>query len=137
MRYLFSVAGLGLLALAGCATPPSPELSTHLDARIDRRGVQPVDIVAGSYWFRPSRIVVQANTPVELTVHKQAGVVPHSFVLNAPHAGMTVDIPLRTEPRAVRFTPTRTGRYPFYCDQSGLFGNHRGKGMEGVLEVVE
>lgn len=131
------MAALGMLALVGCATTPSPDLPTELTGRADDRGVQHVDVVAGSYWFRPNRIVVKVNAPVALSLRKQTGVVPHSFVLQAPQAGIDVDIALTTEPRTVRFTPTQTGRYPFYCDKSGLFGNHRGKGMHGVLEVVD
>lgn len=137
MSHISSVAGLGLLLLVGCATTPAPDLPTYLNGRIDSQGVQHVDVVAGSYWFRPSHIVVKADAPVELTVHKQGGLVPHSFVLHAPEAGMAVNIPLSTEPRAVRFTPARAGSYAFYCDKSGLFGNHRRKGMQGVLEVVD
>ncbi len=137
MRSVSSIAALALFVLAGCATAPSPELPTYLAARTSDQGVQHVDIVAGSYWFRPSRIVVKANVPVELTVHKRGHVVPHSFVLPAPQAGVAVNMPLSTQPRTVRFTPTRAGSYPFYCDKSGVFGNHRGKGMQGVLEVVD
>lgn len=137
MRHLNTITGFGLLALIGCATTPSSNLPTNLEARADSHGTQEVDLVAGSYWFRPSHIVVKANVPVKLTVHKQGRFVPHSFVLHAPQAGMAVDVPLKAEPRTVRFTPTRAGVYPFYCDKSGVFGNHRGKGMQGVLEVVE
>ncbi len=137
MRHANSIAGLGLLALIGCAATPSSDLPTHLDGRFDSQGVQHIEVVAGSYWFRPSHIRVKANTPVELSVHKQGGLVPHSFVLQAPEAGMAVDIPLSNQPRAARFIPTRAGAYPFYCDKSGVFGNHRGKGMQGVLEVVD
>ncbi len=130
------VCAAALLALAGCATAPAPELPAHFAARTSDEGVQHVDVVAGSYWFRPSHIVVRANVPVELTVHKRAGVVPHSFVLQAPQAGIAAHVPLSTQLHTVRFTPIRAGSYPFYCDKSGVFGNHRLKGMHGVLEVV-
>jgi plastocyanin len=45
---------------------------------------------------------------------------------------------LAAEPKAVTFTPTAVGKYPFYCRNKLLFfKSHREKGMEGVLEVVE
>jgi hypothetical protein len=38
----------------------------------------------------------------------------------------------------VKFVPTKTGKYPMYCDKSLLwFKTHREKGMEGVIEVVD
>jgi heme/copper-type cytochrome/quinol oxidase subunit 2 len=73
---------------------------------------------------------------VELAVSKAPGLAPHSFVIHAPQAGIEVDVELATEPRSVRFEPTRPGSYPFYCDKSLLGDSHREKGMAGVLEVT-
>lgn len=98
--------------------------------------MQRADVVAGTYWFRPDHLIVKANEPVLLTIKKQTTIIPHSFVIHAPEAGIDVDVPLRTEPTNVEFTPTRPGTYVFYCDEHGLFGAHRAKGMTGVLEVV-
>lgn len=137
MKPVRRIIALALLVIAGCATTPPPELPTQLTARTDDQGVQHADIVAGSYWFRPSHLVVKADVPVELTVRKRGGAVPHSFVLHAPQAGMVVETPLGTQPRTIRFLPTRAGSYVFYCDKRGVLGNHRGKGMQGVLEVVD
>lgn len=120
---------------SGCATAPSPTVPAVAEATTDSQGVQHAEIVAGSYWFRPQRVVVRANQPVELGVRKQGGVVPHSFVLKAPEAGIDVAVPLARERQVVEFTPTRPGTYSYYCDKSGLFGSHREKGMVGVLEV--
>jgi plastocyanin len=58
--------------------------------------------------------------------------------MKSPDAGMEFDLSLREEPQTVRFTPTKTGVYPFYCGKKLLFfESHREKGMEGAIEVVE
>jgi len=64
--------------------------------------------------------------------------VPHNFVLKAPEAGMDVTADLGKEPQTIRFTPTKVGEYPFYCDKKLLFfESHREKGMKGILKVEE
>ena len=101
-------------------------------------GVQRVSIEGGAYFFDPNRVIVKSGVPVELTVSVGPGVIPHSFVIQAPEAGMVVDEALSTRPVVIRFTPTVVGRYPFYCKNRLLFlQSHREKGMEGVLDVVE
>ena len=43
---------------------------------------------------------------------------------------------LGTNPKVVRFTPTKPGSYEFYCDKNpALFKSHRSLGMVGTLEV--
>ncbi len=107
-------------------------------AVIDKDGVQRVDIVGGSYFFTPGHVFVKVNVPVELKVRKEPGIVPHNIVLKAPEAGMDIDGSLGTEPKIIRFTPTKVGKYPFYCSKKLLFfESHREKGMEGILEVTE
>jgi plastocyanin domain-containing protein len=106
-------------------------------ATVEKDGIQRAAILAGSYYFDPASIIVKVNVPVELTVRKEAG-IPHAFVISAPEAGMEVNESLGTEPKVIRFTPTKTGRYPFYCDKKFLFfKTHRERGMEGTLEVTE
>lgn len=101
-------------------------------------GVQHVSIEGGAYFFQPNRVIVRSGVPVELTVSVGPGVIPHSFVIQAPEAGIVADEALSTRPVAIRFTPTVVGRYPFYCRNRLLFlQSHREKGMEGVLEVVD
>jgi plastocyanin domain-containing protein len=115
---------------------PAPELPETVTARPDPDGVQRVTIVGGSYWFKPDRVIVKNNTPVELLVSKDPGIVPHSFVINAPEAGISAEVALSTEPKVIRFVPTSAGSYPFYCDKQLLFfKSHEDKGMHGVLEV--
>lgn len=107
-------------------------------AAVDADGVQRAEIVGGGYFFKPSHIIVTVNVPVELKVRKEGGIVPHDIVIDAPDAGITVRENLSTEPKVVRFTPTKVGKYPFYCGKKLLFfSSHREKGMEGVLDVVE
>jgi plastocyanin len=107
-------------------------------AAIGDDGVQRVEVLGGSYFFDPDRIIVKAGSPVELVLRKQAGVTPHDFVLKAPEAGIDVVRELSTEPVVVRFTPTKTGKYEFYCAKKFLFlSSHREKGMQGILEVTE
>lgn len=107
-------------------------------AAIDKDGVQRVEILGGGYFFKPDHIIVKVNVPVELKIRKEAGIVPHNFVIDAPDAGMKVEESLSEEPKVVRFTPTKVGNYPFYCSKKLLFfHSHRDKGMEGVLEVTE
>ncbi len=104
---------------------------------IDSSGVQKIEMLAGSYFFKPNNIIVKVNTPVEITIRKEPGAAPHDIVLHFPESGMDVKVELGTEPKVIRFTPTKAGKYPFYCDHRFLFWTHRSKGMEGVLEVTE
>ncbi len=99
-------------------------------------GVQRAEITGGSYFFKPDRVIVRVNTPVELTLKKEPGLTPHNFVLKAPEADIDISVSLSEEPKKVAFTPTKAGEYPFYCDKRLLFfKSHRAKGMEGTLVV--
>jgi plastocyanin domain-containing protein len=101
-------------------------------------GVQRADVIGGSYFFSPNHLVVKVGMPVELTVKKEPGAVPHSLVLRAPDAGIDFAVDLAEEPKKVKFTPTKVGKYQFFCDKKLLFfASHREKGMHGILEVVE
>jgi hypothetical protein len=64
-------------------------------------------------------------------------VAPHTFIPNAPEAGIAIAVSLSTESRVVRFTPTRAGTYPSFCGRKPPpFPSHRQQGMEGMLEVL-
>ena len=56
-------------------------------AEIDGSGVQKVSMDAGSYYFKPDHIVVKANFPVEITIKRESGFIPHDIVLHAPEGG--------------------------------------------------
>ncbi len=129
-----------LLILMGTflgSTAWAEETKEVYTATTDSSGVQKVEMAAGSYFFKPNNIIVKVNTPVEMTVKKEPGAAPHDIVLHASEAGMDFNVELGTEPKVVRFTPTKTGKYTFYCDHRFLFWTHRSRGMEGILEVTE
>jgi plastocyanin domain-containing protein len=101
-------------------------------------GIQKVEMIGGSYFFKPKHIIVKVNIPVELSLKKESGVTPHNIVLKAPEAGININEELSSTPKIVRFTPTKKGKYPFECDKKLLFfESHKDKGMEGTLEVVD
>jgi plastocyanin domain-containing protein len=108
-------------------------------AKIDPDGVQRVEVLAGSYFFDPNHIIVKVNVPVEMKITMESGVVPHDIVLKAPEAGMDLKLDLSSStPQVMRFTPTKTGQFTFYCSKKLLFfESHRDKGMAGTLEVRE
>jgi len=128
------LALLGTFFLSAARAEETKELNT---AATNSIGVQKVEILAGSYFFKPKDIQVKVNIPVEMTIKREAGVAPHDIVLQAPEAGIAIKEELGTEPKVIKFTPTKAGKYPFYCDHRFLFWTHRAKGMEGVLEVTE
>lgn len=126
--------------VAGCQTtsdhrPPAQE--DRQVARTDKDGVQRIQVVGGSYFFRPSHIVVRANVPVELVTRREPGIAPHNLVIKAPEAGISIEEELATEPKKIAFTATRAGKYEIYCAKKPPFGaSHRERGMVGTLEVV-
>ncbi len=126
------VAAWVALCLAASAQEPAFVVPVGKD------GVQRVAIVGGSYFFKPSHIVVKVNIPVELKVSKESSLVPHDIAANAPEAGIVFQETLSTTPKIIKFTPTEIGKYPLYCSKKAPFSkSHREKGMEGVIEVVK
>ena len=107
-------------------------------APIDQDGVQRIEVLAGEYFFNPDYIIVKINIPVEIKIKKEPSLVPHSFVIKAPDSGLEINESLSSEPKIIKFTPTKVGKHPFYCDKKLLFfKSHREKGMEGIIEVQE
>ena len=139
MNRIFRLAVLLVVLAAGCQSsgehPPAPQHSQTVSA--DRDGVQRVTVVAGSYFFKPNHIIVKADTPVEIVASREAGMVPHDLVIQAPDGSTLVQQDLAAEPRKIAFTPRKPGRYPMYCSKKPpLMASHRERGMEGILEVV-
>lgn len=135
------LAATGLVLAAGCQTteekPRAPAPAQAQAVKVDQDGVQRVQILAGSYFFKPSHIVVKVNVPVEITASRESGMTPHDLVIRAEEAGIVVEQDLATEPRKIAFTPKRVGKYAIYCSKKPpLMASHRERGMEGVLEVV-
>nr|MBF0221425.1 quinol oxidase [Desulfobulbaceae bacterium] len=109
-----------------------------LIASVGEDGVQHVELIGGGYYFDPNHIVVKVDKPVELLVRKASGFVPHNIIVKAPEAGIDFNVNLEDKFLPINFTPTKTGKYTIYCDKSLLwFEDHQGKGMEGIIEVVE
>jgi len=121
------------------AAPASKE--KRAVATVGADGVQHVQMTGGEYYFEPNYIMVKVNVPVELLVKKSSDAssfVPHDLIVKAPEAGIDLKIDMKSEARSVTFTPTKTGKYPMYCDKKPPFGkSHKDRGMEGFIEVVE
>jgi len=127
---------LATLVLLSVAVSVSAEASTKV-AAIGQDGVQRIEMVGGSYYFDPDHIVVKVGVPVEITIHKEKGFVPHDIAMDVPEAGMEFNVDLKTQPTVIRFTPTQTGTFPFACTKKLLFlKSHKDHGMQGVIEVV-
>ncbi len=126
------------LALLTSSLVASTGYAETVTASVSEDGVQKVEILAGSYFFKPDHIVVRVNIPVEISIKKEWGLIPHTFEVHEPGLGLDVKESLSTEPKVIRFTPRKTGTYEFYCGNKLLFfESHREKGMKGVIEVVE
>ena len=107
-------------------------------ATVDSDGIQKVKILAGNYFFNPDYVILKVNIPVELTINKEPGITPHHFVIKEPDAGIAIEESLSTEPKTIKFTPNKVGKYHFYCSKKLLFfKSHKEHGMEGIIEVVE
>jgi len=129
---------LGVAGQGACQADASSPGETVHQATLSADGVQHIRIEGGGYFFKPNRVIVRVNVPVELMVSVDSSWVPHTLVIQSPEAGIAVDQGLSSDAKAIRFTPTAIGKYPFYCNNKLLFfKSHREKGMEGVLEVVE
>lgn len=135
---IFFLFCLGVAGYVACRADSSPPEEVVFQATIAADGVQHVRIEGGGYFFKPDRVIVKVNVPVELTVSVEKSLIPHTLVIQSPEAGMTVDESVSSDAKNIRFTPTAVGKYPFYCRNKLLFfKSHREKGMEGVLEVIQ
>ncbi|MDQ5986908.1 MAG: hypothetical protein CSYNP_02643 [Syntrophus sp. SKADARSKE-3] len=133
---LFKYLWIWLAVVFLCQLAATAAEKKEFIAKIDKDGVQRIEMVGGSYFFNPNYIVVSVNVPVEIKIRKESGVIPHDIVLKAPEAGIDFQLELKDTPQTVRFTPTKVGTYPFDCSKKVLFfGSHKDKGMEGTLEV--
>src|SRR6266540_151410 len=101
MRILFSFA-----FMASVVSSAAEGKTEAYRAVIGSDGIQHVEMVGGGYFFKPSHIIVKVNVPVELTVKKETGIVPHNIVMKEPAAGMEFEVSLSSEPQIIKFTPT-------------------------------
>ena len=131
-----ALAILAAASLAGCAGTHGNKIPvTEVTARADAQGVQVVDVEVHSFYFKPSRIVVESGKPVELVLHFKNLFTPHNLTCNEADAGIQIDksagfMSFRRTKHA-RFTPKTPGEYRFYCG----VGSHMMKGMTGTLVV--
>jgi plastocyanin domain-containing protein len=131
-KYLFVIVVVLLTFGSAMGAEESKAIATLGDD-----GVQRLDVLGGSYFYKPNHIVLKADIPVELKVSKESGFIPHDIVAESPEAGIEFKEGLSTTPTIIKFTPTKVGTYPFYCSKKAPFSkSHREKGMEGVFEVV-
>ena len=86
-----------LAVSTACALAQEPPQAVKPDAD----GVQRVRLIAGSYFFKPNRIVVKVNVPVELTASRESGITPHDLVIRAEEAGINVKEDLGSEPKKI------------------------------------
>ena len=105
--------------------------------QVDTDGKQHIQVRGGSYFFKPDHIIVKVNIPVVLSISREWGIIPHTFVLKIPESGIMIDESMSTDPKTITFTPTVTGNFEFYCKNKFLFfKSHEKKGMKGTLEVI-
>jgi plastocyanin len=105
---------------------------------VDEDGIQRVEMLAGSYYYKPKNLVVKKDIAVEILISKEAGMAPHNFVLASPDAAIDISEELSGESKRITFTPKKAGIFKFYCTKRFLFfQSHRDHGMEGTLEVLE
>ena len=137
-RIMFMAFILIVLAFPAlqCQGAEEKQEQVRFTATVDTDGVQRIDVLGGSYFYKPNYIIVKVNVPVELKVAKESGLTPHDIAMASPEAGMEFKEGISTTPKVIKFTPTKTGKYPFYCTMKSFFSSHREKGMEGVIEVV-
>jgi plastocyanin domain-containing protein len=135
--YLLCTLGILALVVGLAHAADKPQEVKRFVATVGADGVQKVDVVGGEYYFDPNQIVVKANVPVELRVKKAGGFIPHDISIKAPEAGINFSESVTSEPKSIRFTPTKVGTYEFNCTKKLLwFESHKEKGMHGTLEVV-
>jgi plastocyanin domain-containing protein len=117
----------------------SPASAAPVVVKTSPDGMQRAEIIVDSYSYMPDHLIVRANAPVELILKSVTLIVPHTFVIQAKEAGLEIheDIP-SGKAITVRFTPTQTVKFKFFCDKKLLFlKSHEARGMVGSLEVRE
>jgi uncharacterized cupredoxin-like copper-binding protein len=125
---LFAVLGLA----SACAQLP-PESGPVRPESVSADGVQRLTVlVSNETRFSPSRIVVKAGKPIELTL-RSIGLAPHDFFLTA---GVQEPVKIAVDggrTATATFTIARPGTYGFICSVPG----HSDSGMHGTLVAEE
>jgi uncharacterized cupredoxin-like copper-binding protein len=121
------------LALAGCAHSGADRLPSLGVAEL-ASGAQVARMRLESYYFEPSRLMVQVGVPVRLVLENGTLLTGHDFSVFAPEADLEIDayVPARQQV-TVQFIPGKVGEYRYYCN----IDDHADRGEVGTLVVVE
>ena len=91
---------------------------------------QKITVTAKKFEFNPSHIEVKVGQPVEITFQSED--TTHGFAQK--ELGVEKVTFKKDEPATVKFTPTKTGTFPFKCQKFCGLGHG---GMKGEIVVVE
>jgi len=133
-----AVAALALIfvaAASGCGKHGTNLPVSEVTAVTDAHGVQVVDVEAHSFYFKPNRVVVDRDKPVDVVIHFKSWFAPHNFSCVDADAGVSGSASDGAfsfgSTKHVKFTPTKSGEYEFFCHVDG----HAKKGMKGTIVV--
>src|SRR5512146_2857129 len=140
MRRLYA-CGIFVLMIAGGLTSvqaaePS-QFGPPFVVPVAPDGVQRATVILDSYSYQPGHLIVEAGKPVELTLTSVTTIIPHNFIIKDPAGSLSVEQDVSAGKTViVKFTPTRTGTFPIYCDKRlWPLPSHRDKRMVGRLAV--
>ena len=134
LKYLAIASMILLFFLGNNVSGQSKEFT----AKKNKDGIQVIEMKANDFFFSPNIITVAVNVPVEIRTIRKSQFTPHNIVVKAPEAGIDISESITQEPKVIKFTPTKTGKYLFYCDRKVFFFiKHSSKGMRGILKVIE
>jgi len=121
------------LALTACAHSGADRLPSLGVAEL-ANGAQVARLRLESYYFEPSRLMVQVGVPVRLVLENGTLLTGHDFSVFAPDADLELDayVPARQQV-TVQFIPGKVGEYRYYCN----IDDHADRGEVGTLVVVE
>ena len=87
--------------------------------------------MAGSYFFNPNHIIVKIGSPVEISLVKEAGFVPHNIVVSNPDNNVIFEQDVIEEKTISYIYAKKIGDYKMYCNNRlFFFKSHREKRYE-------
>jgi len=116
----------------------TPTLGSAIAAPISSDGVQRVTVILDSYSYSPNHLVVEIGKPVELIPTSVTTITPHNVIIKDSFGSLSVEQDVGAVRTVMaRFVSTQPGLFPFFCDKRlWPMSSHRGKWMEGILEVT-
>lgn len=140
MRLIHMLAVVGLLTSVGMTivhAADSAQSGPPVVISVAADGVQRATITLDSYSYTPNHLIVEAGSPVELTLTSVTTIIPHNFIIKDPAGSLSVEQDVSAgKTVTITFTPIQPGTFPIYCDKRlWPLPSHRDKGMEGKLEV--